>query len=236
MRYIGRVTVVFIYVFIVLAWHSFYFLVDFQSSYDFMFTKGLYIWDLVFIPLLSPFFWWLGSQYDNAKYLSEKDALTGLYNRRFISIVSPKLLDQMDRKKEKLSVSLLDCNNFKQINDTYGHKTGDLVLKNISRLLVKNTRNCDVVGRWGGDEFLIIAPFTDTEGTKVVIRKIQKGIQELSKEMGMELSVSVGTSVYPEGANNMDDLIKSADRNMYELKALSKKNRSDINYFITTEY
>lgn len=223
MGYRGRAIVVLIYIFVVLAWHSFYFLVDFTSSYFFMFEKGHYKWDLVFIPLLSPFFWLLGLQYDKAIFLSEKDALTGLYNRRFVSQITPKLLSQINRTQGKLNISLIDCNNFKQINDMYGHKTGDLVLKNISNLLLNSTRDSDIVARWGGDEFLIIAPYSDLQGTKVVSNRIEKRLYSLSKEMGIAISVSMGIAIYPNDANNINDLLTIADRNMYELKLMSKQ-------------
>jgi diguanylate cyclase (GGDEF)-like protein len=223
MGYKGRVILILIYLFIVLAWHSFYFLVDFTSSYFFMVEKGHYKWDAVLIPLFSPFIWLLGLQYDKARFLSEKDALTGLYNRRFVSQITPKLLSQINRTQEKLNVSLIDCNNFKQINDFYGHKTGDLVLKNISNLLLNSTRDSDIVARWGGDEFLIIAPYTDLKGTKVILNRIEKRLYGLSAEMGINISVSMGIANYPNDADNINDLLTIADRNMYELKLMSKQ-------------
>lgn len=94
-------------------------------------------------------------QYDKAKYFSEKDTLTGVYNRRFVEAIFPKLLAQVERKNEQLSLSIVDCNDFKPINDTYGHKIGDEVLITLSSLLAGEIRKSDIVARWGGDEFLI---------------------------------------------------------------------------------
>jgi diguanylate cyclase (GGDEF)-like protein len=167
---------------------------------------------------------WIGKKFDKLKYLSEKDALTGLYNRHFVDVIFPKLLAQVKRNNMKLSLSMLDCNNFKIINDTYGHKKGDLVIKNISNLLLNSTRDSDVVARWGGDEFLIISPFTDLQGTKVVIKRIEQSLLEMSKEMGIDISVSIGIAVYPNEADNIDDLIKIADKNMYDTKSISKQS------------
>jgi diguanylate cyclase (GGDEF)-like protein len=218
MGYLGRISIVLIYVTIVLGWHSFYFLLDFKGSYVFMIQKGLYKLDLVFIPLFSPFFWWLGLQYDKAKFLSQKDALTGLNNRRYISQITPKLIAQMDKKEKKLSISVIDCNNFKLINDHEGHKIGDQVLTTISDLLLKCTGKNDIVARWGGDEFLIVSPCSDMLKTKEISKKIEKSLCRLSNEIELDISVSIGLAVYPDDAKNIKDLLIIADRNMYECK------------------
>ncbi|XFO67319.1 hypothetical protein SPSIL_035140 [Sporomusa silvacetica DSM 10669] len=102
--------------------------------------------------------WWMGKQYDRAKFYSEKDSLTGLYNRRYVDKVISSLLIQMNRKNAKLSICILDCDNFKYINDKYGHDKGDFVLQEFSRVLVATNKKSNIVARWGGDEFLIIAP------------------------------------------------------------------------------
>lgn len=218
MNYSGRISIIFIYIAIVLGWHSFYFLMDFQSSYAFMFESGQYKWDLLFIPLFSPLFWWIGLQYDRAKFLSEMDALTGLYNRHYISQITPNLLVKIDKKIENLTISVLDCNNFKQINDQYGHKIGDLVLTNISLILLTSTNKRDIVSRWGGDEFLIVSPYSDLKKTKVISDKIESGLFYLSKELGIEISISIGTAIYPDDDCDIKKLLIIADKNMYECK------------------
>jgi diguanylate cyclase (GGDEF)-like protein len=219
MRYSGRISIVIIYITLVLGWHSFYFLIDYEGSYVFMIENGQYKWDLVFIPLLSPFFWWLGFQYDKAKFLSQKDALTGLYNRRYISQSAPKLLAKMDKKIGNLTISVIDCNNFKQINDQHGHKIGDLILTRITKVLLNSTTEQDIVARWGGDEFLIVSPYSDSKRTRGISKKIEAGLFQLSKEMGMDISVSIGTAVYPSDACEMKELLIIADRNMYKRKS-----------------
>lgn len=166
--------------------------------------------------------WWLGKQYDKAKFYSEKDYLTGLYNRRFIEEIFPKLISSA-KKIEQLSILILDCNDFKQINDTYGHKYGDLVLENISTILLKSTSVSDIIARWGGDEFLIISPFSAQTGTEVMIKRIENGLRELSQKTEKKISVSAGFAIYPNDGKDMDSLIKIADKNMYKLKTLSKK-------------
>lgn len=192
-------------------------------NYTTLQSPGRTIIDTSVLIITTVTLWWLGKQYDKAKFYSEKDYLTGLYNRRFVEEILPKLLSSVDRRNEQLSISLLDCNNFKQINDSCGHKYGDLVLKNISTVLLNSARNSDIIARWGGDEFLIIAPYTDRAGTKVMLERIEKGLQELSQQTEKMISVSAGIAVYPNASRDIDDLIKIADENMYRLKSLSKK-------------
>lgn len=162
--------------------------------------------------------WWLGKQYDRAKFYSEKDYLTGIYNRRFIDELFPKKISEVNRNAGHLSLLLLDCNNFKQINDQYGHKMGDLVLQKISDLIIHCLKEDDVAARWGGDEFLIIAPFTNREEAENLKKRIEKGLEELSQKMGKDISVSIGKAIYPSDAKDIDSLIKVADLKMYELK------------------
>jgi len=159
-----------------------------------------------------------GKQYDKVKFFSEKDSLTGCYNRRFINKKFPPLLVQMNRNNEKLSIAILDCDNFKAINDTYGHIKGDLVLQELSALLLINIRKGDMVVRWGGDEFLIIAPYSDRKDIKDIVNRFEKELQVLSKKLQIDIFVSSGFATYPSDAKKIDDLIHIADNNMYARK------------------
>jgi len=161
---------------------------------------------------------WAGKQYDKVKFDSEIDSLTGFYNRRFVDNVLPSLLAQMDRKNEKLSIAILDCDKFKAINDRYGHRKGDLVLQEFSALLLTSIRKSDVVVRWGGDEFLIIAPYADDDDIKKILKRFNNELRELSKKMQITISVSSGYAIYPRDAKIIDDLISIADSKMYSLK------------------
>ena len=167
-------------------------------------------------------FWWLGKQYDMVKFLSENDALTKIYNRRYVIHTFPKLSVLMDRKDEKLILFFIDIDNFKMINDNYGHETGDKVLKHLSNLLVITTSKSDIVARIAGDEFIIIAPFTDEKGKNIIINQINKKLRKSSEELDIDISVSIGTSVYPNDAKTLDGLLNIADQNMYKQKSVKK--------------
>lgn len=170
--------------------------------------------------------WFVGGLYDKLTFLSNKDALTGNYNRRFIEKVIPRLLYKTKLKKEKLTVFIIDANNFKTLNDTYGHRTGDLVLKSLSSILMSNTRKKDMVARWGGDEFLIITLDTDKDSAQRLVERLNDAI---IREAGwaestykISLSVSIGFATFPEDASTFDELLSIADKNMYKIKYQNK--------------
>ncbi|MED4732317.1 GGDEF domain-containing protein [Aneurinibacillus migulanus] len=164
------------------------------------------------------FAWFLGKKYDKALFYSQRDSLTHLYNRRFISQKVPKIFRKMDRKGEKLGVFVVDVNHFKTINDTYGHETGDKILKHISNVLLNNTKQRDIIARWGGDEFLIIVPHTDQQGMESIIHRVKEDVKNLSKVMKVNVSLSMGVSIYPDDGKELEGLIRISDYNMYELK------------------
>jgi diguanylate cyclase (GGDEF)-like protein len=166
-----------------------------------------------------------GKQYDIVNFLTEKDDLTRCCNRRFVKKIFSTLLEQINKKNENLSIAILDCDNFKTINDRYGHNKGDLVLQELSALLLTSVRKSDMVARWGGDEFLIVAPYADRKDIEVIIKRFENKLQDLSKKLQMDIFVSSGFATYPSDAIQLDDLIHIADSNMYALKNIKMKNK-----------
>ncbi|WP_346355740.1 GGDEF domain-containing protein [Azotosporobacter soli] len=160
----------------------------------------------------------IGWQYDRMKFLAERDSLTKCYNRRFVSGVFPGLLDEVKRKKEQLSLMMLDCDNFKAINDSYGHKKGDQILQALSALLRANVRKRDLVVRWGGDEFIIIAPYADREELEKTKERVEAALLSLSQELQIDIRISCGIATYPKDAKKIEDLIHRADSDMYGIK------------------
>lgn len=222
MTYKGRISVVVLYISIVILWHSFYFIVDFSSAYDFLIRKGHLYWDFVFIPLLSPIFWWLGSQYDKAVFYSQKDYLTGLYNRRFIEDYFPKMASLAKRENKKIGLMYFDLDKFKLINDRFGHRTGDQMLIELSRQIKGNSRESDVAARWGGDEFLLFTVNVESMQDIEVIR--QRIINGVNESFGKQLQyarnswISIGISVFPDDAKDLENLLRFADQHMYKMK------------------
>jgi len=211
MKYTGRITgiVIMLITIVVIRIYAYFYL---QYSFSHLPIPGIIALIIVF---------WAGKQYDKVKFYSEKDSLTGLYNRRFVSHLLPYLLAQMDRKSTKLGIAIWDCDNFKVINDKHGHLTGDLVLQEFSHLLVESVRKSDIVARWGGDEFLLIAPYADKAAIKVIMSRFENELQTLSNKLQMDISATCGYVIYPDDAKTIDALISMADTKMYERKKCS---------------
>jgi diguanylate cyclase (GGDEF)-like protein len=181
------------------------------------------IFNIPFIGIIIVFLsWLLGKQYDKVKFLSEKDVLTKLYNRRFMILNFPNLIAAVDRNQKKLILYFIDVDDFKIINDSMGHELGDQVLQRIANVLMLHSRKGDMVIRWAGDEFLILSPFSDDRNKVMMIRSIKNELKLSSQDFNIAISVSIGTAEYPNEAQTLDDLIHAADQNMYTLKSRKK--------------
>lgn len=167
----------------------------------------------LFVPILyAAFGYWVGACYDKVKSESIKDGLTGLYNRRFVQELYPKLASQAKRKNSTLSVALIDMDNLKNINDQQGHKQGDQAIMALCNICLSRLRGSDILARWGGDEFVIIAPFTGVEQMEMLVQRIR----EASLSAGVEFSYGIAS--FPGNARGLDELVKVADARMYEHK------------------
>jgi diguanylate cyclase (GGDEF)-like protein len=161
------------------------------------------------------------------KKLSNSDELTELANYRYFSETLQKETSRAKRYNRPLSLMMIDIDDFKSCNDTYGHPAGDMVLKRIASLIKKNTRGCDLVARYGGEEFSVILPETSEEEAHVVTERIRESIDkfEFKTEDGKpigNLSVTIGLSSIPKKANNKKELISTADSALYSGKASGK--------------
>lgn len=159
--------------------------------------------------------------YEKTILFSRYDELTGVYNRRYFEERLESQLKKSERYNENFCLVLFDLNNFKEINDTYGHLIGDEVLKNFASILKRNFRSSDIIGRFGGDEFVSLLYNNDT---KVTISKIEKILEICRKDtiyfdnISLNYDFSYGVACYLENGTNFNDLIKDADKRMYENK------------------
>ncbi|NTV91093.1 MAG: sensor domain-containing diguanylate cyclase [Clostridiales bacterium] len=157
--------------------------------------------------------------------LSFQDSLTGLYNRHFLDKYMKIILSAAQRNNKKAAVMIMDINKFKNVNDSYGHKMGDLVLVETSRILREMTRENETVFRIGGDEFLIAIPEIESEETLINFKeRLNFGYCKYFSipDYKMDVSLSIGYSIYPDEGKNMDDLLQIADKKMYEEKRAVK--------------
>jgi diguanylate cyclase (GGDEF)-like protein len=149
-----------------------------------------------------------------------RDKLTNLYNRRYFEETIEKSFINVDVKRKIFSVIMIDLDDFKIINDTYGHKVGDEVLIYFAQALNKNVRNEDLVVRYAGDEFILFLNNTDEKGSLNFISRIRESLTGYSKE-NIKINFSAGICEYTENMN-LDKLITIADDNMYKEKRSHK--------------
>lgn len=148
------------------------------------------------------------------------DELTAVFNRRGILAMLERETNRMNRNGTRLGILLIDVDDFKQVNDTYGHNTGDDVLSAIGRVLQQNIRSSDAAGRIGGDEFLVVLPDVDEYQAHQVAARIRSGIEQISiPGVQLQVSASVGVAVSEGQAQRAGrGLIDDADRSMYRCK------------------
>jgi diguanylate cyclase (GGDEF)-like protein len=149
-----------------------------------------------------------------------RDGLTGALNRASFTNHANREIGQNRRIKSNVSLLFVDLDHFKGINDTYGHKTGDQVLKRIIRLMRGCLRNSDTVARWGGEEFVVLLPATDLNGTLLIAEKIRHRIEVEQFDVlaaGLHVTVSIGCAEM-SSSEGLDELVARADRALYEAK------------------
>ncbi|TRW90682.1 putative bifunctional diguanylate cyclase/phosphodiesterase [Candidatus Methylobacter oryzae] len=160
------------------------------------------------------------------EYYAIHDPLTGLHNRRHFNEILQYEIGRSGRHKHQFSLLMLDLDDFKDINDSYGHLTGDSALCAIANVLNGHTRNGDLCARIGGDEFAIILSETGPEGGKKVAENVGRALREMTitsaSDNRFRLTVSIGLSSYPINGLTADELLENADAAMYTVKNMGK--------------
>ncbi len=161
------------------------------------------------------------------KEMAHYDKLTSLPNRAYFYIELAQEIKRARRHKDKLSVMFIDLDGFKNINDTYGHNVGDELLIRVSRKLENAIREMDIVGRIGGDEFIVLLTGIKNEADSPLVA--QKIIDSLNQEMlinnnSMNIGASIGIANFPQDGNDLETIINNADNAMYAAKARGKNN------------
>ncbi|HET7543310.1 MAG TPA: diguanylate cyclase [Polyangiaceae bacterium] len=155
--------------------------------------------------------------------LADTDGLTGLYNRRYFDALLGRELQRTERYKTPLGLVLLDIDHFKKINDSFGHSTGDEVLRNVARLVTASVRVTDTVARYGGEEFAIVFTQTTASGVTEVTERLRQRLADFTHESQgnrLQCSSSFGISVCDGRAPTPSarELIERADRALYQAK------------------
>lgn len=209
MKYTGRlVSVVIVIMFNIMRFY--YYHIYFGNS----FKVNFFVLTLIFLAVA----WIGGKQYDRAKYYAEKDPLTDAYNRRIVNELFEKQKAAAKRRNEKIGIALIDLDDFKEVNDQYGHQTGDDLLRAVANAMKLDGKAKDTVVRWGGDEFVHIIPNIGDEFQSNYIEQLKKDLSDLPMEAISSIGASIGIAVYPDDAEQFMLLVQRADAMMYEMK------------------
>jgi diguanylate cyclase len=159
---------------------------------------------------------------EESRWMATTDALTGLLNRHAFLESTAREVARTKRYNDKLSVVLLDVDHFKHINDKRGHAAGDMVLSAVGKLLLAALRTCDIVARWGGEEFVLMLPSTSIDGGEDVAERVRALLEHADIKDGngdnIPVTASFGVAAYSIG-ETLEQVIDRADRAMYRAKS-----------------
>ena len=154
--------------------------------------------------------------------LAMTDFLTGLFNRRFFIQRSTDEVKRAKRNAEPLALLMLDFDEFKKVNDTFGHETGDLALQQVASVMSTSLREIDILGRMGGEEFAVLLPNTSLEEALLLAERVRQSIENISFEKikgELKITASIGVASFTDEMSDIDDLIRNADNALYQAKA-----------------
>ncbi|MBU3911700.1 MAG: sensor domain-containing diguanylate cyclase [Candidatus Omnitrophica bacterium] len=158
--------------------------------------------------------------YERTVLLSNSDSLTGMWHHGYFQYLLSEEIKKTSREKQFFTLLMLDIDNFKDFNDTYGHQSGDAILRRISAILNDASRKIDTIARYGGEEFAIILPYTRKEEALVLAERLRRSVEE-NQEI-KNITISIGVASFPEDGQNKETLISKADRALYEAKRTGK--------------
>ncbi|PID20544.1 GGDEF domain-containing protein [Sporosarcina sp. P3] len=209
MKYRGRVVAVCVVILFNILRYGYY-----NIYLGYLFEDSFFVLTGIFLLVA----WIGGKQYDVAKFYAEKDPLTNAYNRRTIDKVFKKQISVYKNKGKKIAVVLIDLDDFKDINDRFGHQTGDELLRHVAELIMSNAKREDYVVRWGGDEFVHVILDLKENTLKDYVGNLKSTLSNLNMESVDAVSASIGIAIYPDDGETFEKLIQKADTSMYEMK------------------
>jgi diguanylate cyclase (GGDEF)-like protein len=165
----------------------------------------------------------LTQQTSRLRRLAEKDELMGIHNRRSLMQLFEKEVERSRRFRQPLSVVMIDIDHFKTWNDVYGHQAGDAVLRDVAQLVLRCSREIDVVGRYGGDEVLVVLPETCEDGAILFAERLRATVEQLGRERlksypEAALTISMGVAELQPDRDDLHSLIQRVDRGLYSAK------------------
>uniref|UniRef100_C6E2M0 diguanylate cyclase n=1 Tax=Geobacter sp. (strain M21) TaxID=443144 RepID=C6E2M0_GEOSM len=168
---------------------------------------------------------------EQLKRLTNIDHLTNLFNRRYLSEILESEFFRARRNRENLSLVIIDIDYFKNVNDSYGHQNGDVVLASVAGLAQQQLRAYDSAARYGGEEFVLVLPGTSLQGAEMVAERLRQSVLEFGFPSPMEdltLTISAGVATFPSPSiDNIDSLFRQADEALYRAKQTGR-NRVEL--------
>jgi len=165
-------------------------------------------------------------KYEAMQELVYRDALTGVYSRRFFDEILPRELSLARRSERRLALIMIDLDRFKNVNDSYGHQTGDVALRSLAQFLVQAVRSTDFVCRFGGEEFVVVLNDTMPAGAVALAEKISAHLKEAQQSaewtLPMCFTLTCGVASYPEDGADSETLVEAADRRLYQGKDVGR--------------
>ena len=156
--------------------------------------------------------------------LARTDYVTSVANSRYFAEIAAQEIRRAGRYLHPFTVAYLDIDDFKQVNDTWGHSTGDALLIEVAATIRENIRSTDTVARLGGDEFALLLPETGYEASDVVVRKVRESMLDVMGNKGWPVTFSIGVVTFRTPPENVDSMIRTADGFMYEVKHAGKNS------------
>jgi diguanylate cyclase (GGDEF)-like protein len=198
---------------------------DVASGHTYSFP-ALHVWNMLirlgFFVIVTLLLAALHEAHEAEQQHARTDFLTGLLNARHFHEVAGAELERVRRYGGPFSLAYLDLDNFKQVNDRFGHDVGDEVLAAVGRQLTGSLRRTDVVARLGGDEFVILLPQSGAEAAQATIAKLRASLNAAMNAGGWPITFSIGVMSFAAPVASLSDVVRAADRLMYEAKAGGK--------------
>ena len=166
----------------------------------------------------------LEDQIERSTYLAYHDELTDLPNRRLLEDRLDQALAQANRTESKVGVFVLDLDHFKEVNDTFGHRVGDIALREVVARLGSRLRASDTLARSGGDEFTVVSQVGDNHGAQILVDDLERAVAQpfLLEGHLIQAGLSIGVALYPDNGETADELRAVADKAMYAAKRNSR--------------
>ena len=206
---------VLLWIFIELYWKQFLIFKDFILYWDIIIK---FIFFIIFVNILSL----LKETLENSEKNARNDFLTGVINTRYFYELAQSEINRANRYNSIFSFAYIDLDNFKFLNDTFGHPVGDALLRVVADIIKDNLRKTDIIARLGGDEFAILLPETDYKQSNIVIKKITREIKIEMENFNWPVTLSTGLVTFEKKPISADEMIKIADDIMFSVKKNGK--------------